>query len=92
MTKMVRVQISNAHKKSFVEVCKWSCKLEDIVENLDDTLYDNQHITDYKKCITDATKEGSDNSFKDILPFMMMNQQPGQQIDPLISYLLITNL
>jgi hypothetical protein len=35
MTKMVRVQISNAHKKSFVEVCKWSCKLEDIVENLD---------------------------------------------------------
>ena len=35
MTKMVRLQISNGHKKSFVEVCKWSCKLEDIIENLD---------------------------------------------------------
>ena len=42
MTKMVRVQISNAHKKSFVEVCKWSCKLEDIVENLDTDDEDHQ--------------------------------------------------
>ena len=42
MTKMVRVQISNAHKKSFVEVCKWSCKLEDIVENLDADDEDHQ--------------------------------------------------
>ena len=35
MTKMVRIQISNAHKKSWMERCNWSCKLEDIIENLD---------------------------------------------------------
>ena len=35
MTKKVRIQISNGHKKSFVEYCKWSVKLEDIIENLD---------------------------------------------------------
>ena len=34
MTKMVRIQISNAHKKSWMERCNWSCKLEDIIENL----------------------------------------------------------
>ena len=44
MTKMVRLQISNGHKKSFVEVCKWSCKLEDIVENLDADDEDHQLI------------------------------------------------
>ena len=42
MTKMVRLQISNGHKKSFVEVCKWSCKLEDIIENLDADDEDHQ--------------------------------------------------
>jgi len=35
MTKKVRVKISNGHKKSFVEVCTWSCKLSDILEQLD---------------------------------------------------------
>jgi len=33
--KKVRLQITNGHKKSWVEVCTWSCKLEDILENLD---------------------------------------------------------
>ena len=53
MTKMVRVQISNAHKKSFVEVCKWSCKLEDIVENLDADDEDHQLLKENLKLEAD---------------------------------------
>ena len=34
--KKVRLQITNGHKKSWVEVCSWSAKLEDILENLDE--------------------------------------------------------
>ena len=53
MTKMVRVQISNAHKKSFVEVCTWSCKLEDIVENLDAEDEDHQELKENLKLEAD---------------------------------------
>ena len=53
MTKMVRVQISNAHKKSFVEVCTWSCKLEDIVENLDADDEDHQELKENLKLEAD---------------------------------------
>ena len=53
MTKMVRVQISNAHKKSFVEVCTWSCKLEDIVENLDADDEDHQELKENLKLESD---------------------------------------
>ena len=53
MTKMLRVQISNAHKKSFVEVCKWSCKLEDIVENLDTDDEDHQLLKENLKLEAD---------------------------------------
>ena len=35
MTKKVRVKVSNAHKKSFIETCTWSCRLSDIKEQLD---------------------------------------------------------
>ena len=53
MTKMVRLQISNGHKKSFVEVCKWSCKLEDIVENLDADDEDHQLLKENLKLDAD---------------------------------------
>ena len=53
MTKMVRLQISNGHKKSFVEVCKWSCKLEDIVENLDADDEDHQLLKENLKLEAD---------------------------------------
>ena len=65
MTKMVRLQISNGHKKSFVEVCKWSCKLEDIVENLDaddedhQLLKENLKLDADDKCVV-MTKEDYD--------------------------------
>ena len=53
MTKMVRLQISNGHKKSFVEVCKWSCKLEDIIENLDADDEDHQLLKENLKLDAD---------------------------------------
>ena len=53
MTKMLRVQISNAHKKSFVEVCTWSCKLEDIIENLDADDEDHQELKENLKLEAD---------------------------------------
>ena len=53
MTKMVRLQISNGHKKSFVEVCKWSCRLEDIVENLDADDEDHQLLKENLKLEAD---------------------------------------
>ena len=53
MPKMVRLQISNGHKKSFVEVCKWSCKLEDIVENLDADDEDHQLLKENLKLDAD---------------------------------------
>ena len=40
--KMRDYKYQMVHKKSFVEVCKWSCKLEDIVENLDADDEDHQ--------------------------------------------------
>ena len=53
MTKMVRVQISNAHKKSWMERCNWSCKLEDIVENLDTEDEEHQLIKENLKLEAD---------------------------------------
>ena len=55
MTKMVRVQISNAHKKSFVEVCTWSCKLQDIVESLDVEDEDQKELKENLKLTEDDT-------------------------------------
>ena len=55
MTKMVRVQISNAHKKSFVEVCTWSCKLQDIIENLDVEDEDQKELKESLKLTEDDT-------------------------------------
>ncbi len=55
MTKMVRVQISNAHKKSFVEVCTWSCKLQDIVESLDVEDEDHKELKENLKLTEDDT-------------------------------------
>ena len=53
MTKMVRVQISNAHKKSWMERCNWACKLEDIVENLDADDEDHQELKENLKLEAD---------------------------------------
>ena len=53
MTKMVRVQISNAHKKSWMERCNWVCKLEDIVENLDADDEDHQLLKENLKLEAD---------------------------------------
>ena len=53
MTKMVRVQISNAHKKSWMERCNWSCKLEDIIENLDTDDEDHQLLKENLKLEAD---------------------------------------
>ena len=53
MTKMVRVQISNAHKKTWMERCNWSCKLEDIVENLDTEDEEHQLIKENLKLEAD---------------------------------------
>ena len=64
MTKMVRVQISNAHKKSFVEVCTWQCKLQDIVESLDvededqKELKENLKLTEDDKWLTMTEEVG----------------------------------
>lgn len=66
---------------------KHTTDIRTVVEGIDISDYNSQHITDYLACITDATKEGSDSSFKDILPFMMMNGGTGQ-IDPLMLTLL----
>lgn len=66
---------------------KQTTGIRTIVESINTANYGSQHITDYKKCITDATKEGSDSSFKDILPLMMLNGGTGQ-IDPLMLTLL----
>ena len=55
MTKMVRVQISNAHKKSFVEVCTWSCKLQDIIESLDVEDEDQKELKENLKLTEDDT-------------------------------------
>ena len=53
MTKMVRIQISNAHKKSWMERCNWSCKLEDIIENLDTDDEDHQLLKENLKLEAD---------------------------------------
>ena len=53
MTKMVRIQISNAHKKSWMERCNWVCKLEDIVENLDADDEDHQLLKENLKLDAD---------------------------------------
>ena len=53
MTKMVRIQISNAHKKSLMERCNWSCKLEDIIENLDTDDEDHQLLKENLKLEAD---------------------------------------
>ena len=53
MTKMVRIQISNAHKKSWMERCNWSCKLEDIIENLDTDDEDHQELKENLKLEAD---------------------------------------
>ena len=53
MTKKVRIQISNGHKKSFVEYCKWSAKLEDIVENLNTDDEDHQLLKENLKLTED---------------------------------------
>merc|ERR1711893_171354 len=66
---------------------KTTTGIRSIVENRAVADYDSQFITNYAKCITDATKEGSDSSLKDILPFMIMNGGTGQ-IDPLLLTLL----
>jgi len=66
---------------------KHTTGIRTVVEGITIADYNSQHITDYLACITDATKEGSDSSFKDILPFMMMNGGTGQ-IDPLMLTLL----
>ena len=47
-----RLQISKC-KKSFVEVCKWSCRLEDIVENLDADDEDHQLLKENLKLEAD---------------------------------------
>ena len=53
MTKMVRIQISNAHKKTWMERCNWSCKLEDIIENLDTDDEDHQLLKENLKLEAD---------------------------------------
>ena len=55
MTKMVRVQISNAYKKSFVEVCTWQCKLQDIVESLDVEDEEQKELKENLKLTEDDT-------------------------------------
>jgi len=51
--KKVRLQISNTHKKSWVEVCTWSAKLEDILENLDKDDEDHQMLKENIKLSED---------------------------------------
>ena len=55
MTKKVRLQISNAHKKSFVEVCQWSVKLEDVLKNLTEDDEDHQLLKENLKLEADDT-------------------------------------
>lgn len=54
MTKKVRVKVSNAHKKSFIETCTWSCRLSDIKEQLDIEDDDQKILKETLKLVDDG--------------------------------------
>lgn len=53
MTNKVRVKVSNGHKKSWVEVCKWSIKLEDVLDQLNDDDEEHQELKENLKLEAD---------------------------------------
>ena len=48
-TEKVRVKVSNGHKKSWMEICKWSCDLNDIVEDLNSEDEDEKELKESLK-------------------------------------------
>ncbi len=55
MTKKVRLKVENAHKKAWVEVCNWTVKLEDILEQLDEDDEDQKELKENLKLESDDT-------------------------------------
>ena len=53
MTNKERVKVSNGHKKSWVEVCKWSIKLEDVLDQLNDDDEEHQELKENLKLEAD---------------------------------------
>ena len=53
MVQKVRVKVTNGNKKSWVEVCKWSCKLEDVLQNLDAEDEEHQELQENLKLEAD---------------------------------------